>query len=153
VRLTSAGRKIEKEVETRKAATLVEVDHVGRQRHSGHFHERSSVTVTISMTGRSCEPRFRARNIICPVVSRKISTSEDSPRGEVKAWRTFARTSVFKWTASSRFKADNPRESNDYCSVNISPEAARSPTTAYSCRAAAVSLSVVFSWARRTRSL
>ena len=26
----------------------------------------------------------------------------------MKAWRTFARTSVFKWTASSRFKAGNP---------------------------------------------
>ena len=72
---------------------------------SGHSHERSSVTVTISMTGRSCLVGLRARKIICPAVSRNISTSKSSPGDGTKTWRTFARMSAFKCTASVRFKA------------------------------------------------
>ena len=63
------------------------------------------MTVTISMTGRSCAVGLRARKIICPAVSRNISTSEYSPGDGTKAWRTFARMSAFKCTASVRFKA------------------------------------------------
>ena len=77
----------------------------------GHSHERSSVTVTISMTGRSCAVALRARKIICPAVSRNISTSEYLPGDGTKAWRTFARMSAFKCTASVRFKAVSPRKS------------------------------------------
>lgn len=71
------------------------------------------MTVIISMTGWPCAPRPRARNIICPAVSRNISTSEYSPGGGTKAWRTFAKMSAFKCTASVRFNAVSPRESND----------------------------------------
>jgi hypothetical protein len=67
------------------------------------------VTVTISRTCRSSAPGLRARNIICPAVSRNISTSEYSPTGKVKASRTFVRMSAFKCTASVRFKAVSPR--------------------------------------------
>lgn len=80
-------------------------------RPARHFHERSSVTVTISMTGWPHAPGLRARNIICPAVSRNISTSEYSPGGGLKAWRTFASTASLKGAASVRFKAASPRES------------------------------------------
>ena len=60
------------------------------------------------MTCRSSAPGLRARNIICPAVSRNISTSEYSPTGEAKASRTFVRMSAFKCTASVRFKAVSP---------------------------------------------
>ena len=72
------------------------------------------MTVTISMTGASFASDLHARKIICPAVSRKISTSEWSPAVGMKAWRTFARMSAFKCAASIRFKAVRPRKSNGH---------------------------------------
>jgi len=77
------------------------------------------VTVIISITGWPSTPRLRARNIICPAVSRNISISENSPGGGTKAWRTFAKMSAFKCTASVRFKAASPANQTTLLAVTF----------------------------------
>ena len=76
-----------------------------RLKSTGHSHERSSVTATISMTDRLCAVGLRARKIICPAVSRNISTSEYSPGEATEAWRTFAECPPL----SARLRSDSRR--------------------------------------------